>query len=383
MGDGVIGTKPANNNIVTLDYVYSHGKDANGATTFTMVDSIGGFSNTAVTTVSNAAGGAEQETLESIRYNAPIAFTSQNRAVTADDYKSIIERNFTNISSINTWGGEDQAIPDYGKAFICIKPTTATTLDPDEKISIINSILKGKNVVSVTPEIIDPDYSYLELDIYFKYNPNLTDRTSADLVSVVKDTVDDYSLNNLNKFDGVFRHSGILKQIDSSDPSILSSTCRPFIFKNITPITTALNNFTLTFPGSIFTPNGVDESCISSTAWKYGGIDNYFADKAISGSTDRQIYAYKIVDSVKVTTIDNCGTLTPSTGVVVLNNFTPDDTTAIRLTITPDSLDVAPKREEILAVDGARMSVTAEIDTISTAGSSGSIDYTTTSRFRT
>ena len=199
MGDGVIGTKPSNNNIVTLDYVYSHGKEANGATTFTMVDSIGGFSNTAVTTVSNAAGGAEQETLESIRYNAPIAFTSQNRAVTADDYKSIIERNFTNISSINTWGGEDQAIPDYGKAFICIKPTTATTLDPDEKISIINSILKGKNVVSVTPEIIDPDYSYLELDIYFKYNPNLTDRTSADLVSVVKDTVDDYSLNKLNK----------------------------------------------------------------------------------------------------------------------------------------------------------------------------------------
>ena len=383
MGDGVIGTKPANNNIVTLDYVYSHGKDANGATTFTMVDSIGGFSDTTVTTISNASGGADQETLESIRYNAPIAFTAQNRAVTADDYKSIIERNFTNISSINTWGGEDQAIPDYGKAFICIKPTTAATLDSDEKISIINSILKGKNVVSVTPEIIDPDYSYLELDIYFKYNPNLTDRTSADLVSVVKDTVDDYSLNNLNKFDGVFRHSGILKQIDSSDPSILSSTCRPFIFKNITPITTALNNFTLTFPGSIFTPNGVDESCISSTAWKYGGIDNYFADKAISGSTDRQIYAYKIVDSVKVTTIDNCGTLTPSTGVVVLNNFTPDDTTAIRLTITPDSLDVAPKREEILAVDGARMSVTAEIDTISTAGSSGSIDYTTTSRFRT
>ena len=234
MGDGIIGAKPANNNIVTLDYVYSHGKEANGATTFTMVDSIGGFSNTSVTTVSNAAGGAEQETLESIRYNAPIAFTAQNRAVTADDYRSIIERNFTNIASINTWGGEDQIIPDYGKAFICIKPNTAATLTAAEKISIINSILKGKNVVSVTPEIVDPDYSYLELDIYFKYNPNLTDRTSADLVSVVKDTVDDYSLNNLNKFDGVFRHSGILQQIDSSDPAILSSTCRPFIYKNIT-----------------------------------------------------------------------------------------------------------------------------------------------------
>ena len=301
---------------------------------------------------------------------------------------------YSDISyATTTLGGDnyqDSAPPEPGTNIfeifpekVCIKPNTAATLTPDEKISIVNSILKGKNVVSVTPEIIDPDYSYLELDIYFKYNPNLTDRTSADLVSVVKDTVDDYSLNNLNKFDGVFRHSTILKQIDSSDPSILSSTCRPFIFKNIIPSDTISNNFNLTFPGVIFVPNGVDESCMISTAWLYDSEPNYFADKAISGSSDRRIYAYKVIDSVKVTTIDNCGTLTPSTGVVVLNNFISDDDTEIRLTVTPDSLDVAPKREEILAVDGARMSVTAEIDTISTAGSSGSIDYTTTSRFRT
>jgi len=383
MGDGVIGSKPSNNNIVTLDYVYSHGKEANGASVFTMVDSIGGFSGITITTVSNAAGGAEQETLESIRYNAPIAFTAQNRAVTADDYKSIIERNFTNIASINTWGGEDEVTPDYGKVRICIVPNTADTLTTAEKTTVVNSILKGKNVVSITPEIIDPDYSYLELDIYFKYNPNLTDRASADLVSVVKDTVDDYNLNNLNKFDGIFRHSTILKAIDSADPAILSSTCRPFIYKNITPTITELNNFTLTFPGSIYVPNGIDESCVTSTVWQRDSADNYFADKAIVASTDRQVYAYKLIEGVKVTTIENCGTLTPSTGVLTLNNFTPDDTTAIRLTITPDSLDIAPKREEILTVDGARMSVTAEIDTISTAGSSGSIDYTTTSRFRT
>ena len=95
-----------------------------------------------------------------------------------------------------------------------------------------------------------------------------------------------------------------------------------------------------------------------------------------------QIYAYKEVGATKVTSIENCGTLTPSTGVVELNNFNPDADIEIRITMTPNSLDVAPKREEILTVDSARMSVTAEIDTISTAGSSGSIDYTTISRFR-
>lgn len=382
-GDGVIGSKPINNNIVTLDYVYTNGKDANGASSFSLADSLLTGSSSTTTSVSNSAGGADQEGLESIRYNAPITFASQNRAVTSDDYRSIIKRDFTNIASINTWGGEDQAIPDYGKIYICIKPNTAETLTAAEKTSITNSILKGKNVVSITPTIVDPNYSYLELDVIFKYNPNLTDRTSADLITLVKDTLDDFSVNHLNRFDGLFRHSSVLKEIDSSDPAILSSTVRPFLFQNYTPTANILNNVTLTFPGSIYVPGGTSESCISSTGWTDGnGIVNYFNDKAIDGSTDRQIFAYKLVGDVKVTTIDNCGTVTPSDGSVVLNNFTPANNTAIRITLTPNSLDVAPKRDEILAIDATRLTVTAEEDTIATAGSSGSIDYTTTSRFR-
>ena len=383
-GDSVIGKKPSYNNIVTLDYVYTHGKDANGASTFSMVDNIGGYSEIAVTTVLNSSGGADQEALESIRYNAPLSYTSQNRAVTAQDYRSIINRNFTNISSINTWGGEDQAVPDYGRIYICVKPNTADALTAAEKISITGTILKGKNVVSITPTIVDPNYSYLELDVFFKFNSNLTDRTSADLVSLVKDTIDDYSLNNLNKFDGLFRHSALLRSIDSSDPAILSSTVRPFLFQNYTPTANILNNKTLTYPGAIYVPGGAAESCISSTGWvDSNGVTNYFNDKAIEGSTDRQIFAYKLVGDVKVTTIDNCGTVTPLAGTVTLNNFTPANATTIRLTIVPNSLDIAPKRDEILDIDGTRLSVTAEEDTIATAGSSGSIDYTTTSRFRT
>ena len=383
-GDNVIGNKPSYNNIVTLDYIYTHGKEANGASTFTMVNSIEGFSTISVTTLKNSEGGADQEEIESIRFNAPLSYTSQNRAVTSEDYRAIINRNFTNIASINTWGGEDNAIPDYGKIYICIKPNTADVLTPAEKISITGSILKGKNVVSITPEILDPNYSYLELDVIFKYNPNLTDRTGADLKSLIQDTIDDYSLNNLNKFDGLFRHSALLKLIDNADPSILNSTVRPFLFQNLTPTANILNNKTLTFPGVIYVPGGADESCITSTSWTDGnGIVNYFNDKAITGSTTRQIFAYQLVGDDKVTTIDDCGTVTPSTGTVILNSFTPADTTAIRITIVPNSLDIAPKRDEILSVDGTRLTVTAEEDTIATAGSSGAVDYTTTSRFRT
>ncbi len=387
-GDGVTGTKPENNQIVTLDYVTTNGLDANGAKTFTVSSSAwipaGGTIGTPTTTVT-AAGGADQETLESIRYNAPLTYTSQNRAVTSEDYGSIIQREFSNIESLSTWGGEDQAIPDYGKVFVCIKPVTAATLTDAEKNQIKGSILKGKNVVSITPEIVDPNYSYLELDVSFKYNPNLTDRSASDLKTVVTDTLDDYSLDNLNKFDGVFRHSALLKAIDSADPAILNSTVRPFLFKSVTPSNTALNNFTLTYPGKFHVPGGTTykDSCLTSTAWKLNAVDNYFADKAIADSTKRQIYAYKIVNQVAVTTIEDCGTVDPDTGIVILSGFTPDDTTAIRINATPLSLDIAPKRDELLSIDSTRTTLTAEEDTIAVSGSSGSIDYTTTSRFRT
>ena len=232
-GDGVTGRKPNNNNIVTVDYIFTEGEESNGANTFSMVDTIGGFSNITLTTVAAAAGGAEAETKESIRFNAPLTFTSQNRAVTSDDYRAIIQREITNISSISCWGGEDNDPPDYGKAYIAIRALVAETLTTAEKLEITGTILKGKNVVSITPEIVDPNYTYLELDVFFKYNPNLTDRTAVELTSVVRDTISDYNFNNLNKFDGVFRHSQLLKLIDNSDPAIQNSTVRPFMFMNI------------------------------------------------------------------------------------------------------------------------------------------------------
>ena len=381
-GDGVTGTKPLNNNVVTLDYVYSNGTEANGASAFSMVDNIGGFSNVTVTTVTTAAGGSEGETLESIRYNAPLTYTSQNRAVTADDYRAIIQREFSNIDAISTWGGEDQSVPDYGKIFIAIKPKTADTLTDDEKATVTGTVLAGKNVVSITPTVVDPNYSFVELDVAFKYNPNLTDRTDIELKSVVSDVIDDYSLNDLNKFDGVFRHSALLRNIDSSDPSILNSTVRPFLFKNITPLNTISNNFSLVYPGSFYVPGGATDTCIQSTSFLINGVETFFNDVAIPGSANRKIFAYRLVGSEKVVTISDCGVVNPTEGTITLNSFIPDTTASIRISVTPESLDIAPKRDEILSIDSTRTTMSADKDTIATSGSSGSINYTTTSRFR-
>ena len=384
-GDGVTGYKPINNNIVTLDYIFTNGKDANNANTFTKVDNIGGFSNITVTTVTAAAGGVDPETTESIRFNAPLTFTSQNRAVTSDDYSAIIKKTFTNIDSISTWGGEDNDPPDYGKAYIAIKPLTSTLLTEAEKNEIKDTILKGKNVVSITPEILDPNFTYLELDVFFKYNPNLTDRSSSDLQSVVRDTISDYNFNNLNKFDGVFRHSQLLKSIDNADPSIQNSTVRPRMFQNIAATTNqATNNFNLTFTSPFYQSGSSTKHILTSTAFKVSGDtdDHYFGDVPITDSTKRTIIVYKIVSGSNVTVVPNAGEIDVEKGTITLNSFAPSTNTTIRISVVPNSLDLAPKRDQLLSIDQQRVTITPEVDTISVSGSAGSITYQTTPRLK-
>ena len=381
-GDGVTGKKPLNNNIVTLDYLFTNGPDSNGANLFTMVDNIGGYSNIAITTLSKSDGGTVKETNESIRFNAPLTFTSQNRAVTSDDYRAIIQKEFTNINSISTWGGEDNDPPDYGKVYIAIKPLLAEQLTTAEKTDITGAILKGKNVVSITPEIVDTNYTYLELDVAFKYNPNLTDRSSVELQSVVRDTITDYNFNNLNKFDGVFRHSQLTRAIDNSDPSILNTIVRPRMFQNITPLNNADNNFSLSFVAPFYQSGDSTTFILSSTAFKINNVDHFFGDVPISGSTNRTVIIYKVVNNTNITVIDGAGVIDVLKGTVTLNNFRPDTTDVIKITILPNSLDLAPKRDQLISINNNSVVITPEIDTIAVAGSAGSITYNTTSRFK-
>ena len=381
-GDGVTGFKPTNNNIVTLDYVTTKGKESNGANDFDMVDSIGGFNTISVALAAAAAGGAEEESMESIRFNAPLTFISQNRAVTADDYASIIKKEFSNIDSISTWGGEDNDPPDYGRVYICVKPLLAETLTTAEKTNITGAILKGKNVVSITPQIVDPNFTYLELDVSFKYNPNLTDRSSVDLQSVVRDTITDYNFNNLNKFDGVFRHSQLTRGIDNSDPAILNTTVRPRMFQNITPLNNASNNFSLSFSSPFFQSGLSTAYLISSSAFLINNVEHFFGDEPVSGSSKRNVIVYKVVNEVNTTVIADAGEIDVTKGTIILNNFTPDAVTPIKITVIPNSLDLGPKRDQLISIDNTYVTITPEIDTIAVAGSAGSIDYTTTSRFK-
>lgn len=384
-GDGVIGRKPINNNIVTLDYVYTHGDESNGASTFELSSTLGGLVNASytITTVNDSAGGSDRESMESIRFNAPLTFTAQNRAVTSDDYRAIILKQFSNVASISTWGGEDNDPIDFGKVYIAVKPLTGNTLSDDEKRSIKNTVLKGKNIVSIQPEIVDPNFTNLELDVFFKYNPNLTDRTNVELQGLVRDTISNYNFNNLNKFDGVFRYSQLLKAIDNSDRSILNSTIRPYMFQTINgKVSKTENVFDLTFASGLFESGSEKEYIINSSAFKIGGVDHFFGDKPIAGSSNRTVIIYKIIGGENITVNNNAGELNVSKGNVKLNSFALDQDTKIRISVIPNSLDIAPKRDQLLNIDQQFVTINAEIDTISTAGASGSIDYTTSSRLR-
>ena len=222
-GNNTIGKELANGNVVTITYMTTNKTEANGARVFSYQGAtlLGG--NTAVTTTLAATGGTDVEDIESIRYNAPRYYTAQNRAVTTEDYKATIYRAYPDAQTINVWGGEDNIPAQYGKVFLSIKPETTNALTAAQKDLIITEILKNKNVVSITPEIVDPEYINLEVTTTVYYNPNLTTRALSDIKDLVIQTIKDYNNDHLESFTGIFKYSNLSRNIDATEDSILSN----------------------------------------------------------------------------------------------------------------------------------------------------------------
>jgi len=204
-GDGVLGRKLSDGNIVILEYVVSNKEEANGASSFTLGSSIGGFSDVSITVNSVAQGGAESESKESIRYNAPLQYTAQDRAVTGTDYETIVRSLYPNALSISAWGGEEDETPVYGVVKIAIKAASGSTLTNQTKTDIVNS-LREYNVASVRPVIVDPETTSVILSSTVRYDAKLTPKTASTLRSEVIDAITNYNTNTLQRFDGIFRY---------------------------------------------------------------------------------------------------------------------------------------------------------------------------------
>ncbi len=253
-GDGVLGQAIADGNIVILDYITCNREEPNGATSFTLSGTVGGFSDVTITTKGNAAGGDDPETIKSIKYNAPRDYTSQDRAVTADDYKVLVKSLYANAQSVQVYGGEDAAVPDYGKVYISIKAKSGSNLTEVTKVSLVRS-LKSFAVASVTPIIIDPETTFIILETTFKYNSGATTKDVSTIETNVLNAITTYNTDTLEDFTGMFRYSAVTKTIDEAESSILSNITKVKMYKNITPTLNSGLKYTLSFNNAFYNPH--------------------------------------------------------------------------------------------------------------------------------
>ena len=385
-GNNLFGSKPTASGLVRLTYLISDGSVANGANSFTFKDGQTGFENiepgsSVVTTVSKAASGNESESIESIKYNAPLSFIAQERAVTADDFKSLIMKNFTGLDNVTAWGGETEARPQFGKIYISVKPTAAEYLTPLQKQEIL-SLLKSKKVVGMTPEIVDPEYIYVFFEIFFKYNPTGTTTSAGGLAAIVKQVLTTYNQNELNNFDGVFRHSNLLSRIDSANSAILNSVARVKAYKNVRITSNSLDSESADFGFKLDGDVEQPKSMISTTPILIGGKSTYLADEPIAGDNEkRKIYGY-VVDSQgrQSRTVNDAGFVYPEIGLIDLVGLINDQDEVLTITVRPASDDIISSKRKVLQIDINKTTIIGDVDNISIAGSAGLSNYTTFTR---
>ena len=390
-GDGVLGTAIADGNIIIMDYIVCNRNAPNGATTFTLSGTIGGFSNATVTTISNATNGSGPESIESIKYNAPRDYTAQDRAVTADDYKVLVKSLYANAQSVQVYGGEDAATPDYGKVYISIKAKSGSNLTETTKASIVNS-LKQYAVASIRPVIIDPEITFLTLNTTFKYDSGATIKAVSTLETNVLNTIANYGANTLENFTGLFRHSKLLENINNADTSILSNITTVKMYKLITPTLSSALKYTISFNNAFYNPHSGHNSSgggvVSSTGFKINNdssTNEHFLDDDGAGN----IRVYYLSGTTRVYTSSSFGTIDYATGEIILtsanitsiSNVDGAASTQIRVFAIPSSNDVVPVRNQVLQIDTANSSVSGEIDAVESGSSQAGTSYTTTSSY--
>jgi len=390
-GDGVLGEAIADGNIVILDYITCNRDEANGASLFTLSGTVGGFSNVTITTINNANGGDAPETIKSIKYNAPRDYTAQDRAVTADDYKVLVKSLYANAQSVQVYGGEDAATPDYGKVYISIKAKSGSNLTEVTKESLVRS-LKSYAVASVTPIIIDPETTFITIATNFKYNSGLTTKDVSTLQTNVTDAISSYNTDTLEDFTGMFRYSAVTKTIDGADTSILSNITTVNMYKFITPTLNSGLKYTLSFNNAFYNPHsGHNTSAggiVSSTGFKITNDDSlneHFLDDDGAGN----IRVYYLSGTTRIYTDSTFGTINYTTGEIILtsahitsiSNVDGATSTRVRITVRPNSNDIVPVRNQILSIDLTNSTITGSVDTIESGSSQAGTSYTTTSSY--
>ena len=367
MGDGVLGRKLEDNSGIVVSYMTTSGPESNGVRTFVfqgVLENPNGVSPSSftvdITSSVASAGGEEQETTQKIKYTAPKAYGTQERAVTSQDYEAIVRKVYPATSDIIIFGGEDQEPPEYGKVFIALKPTDQSYLTSLTKQKIIAD-LKKYVVASVEPKIIDPSILYVEMNSKIYYNGVATDQTTSQIRDKVIGGVQSYlDTSDTEKFNGKFRYSKLVGVIDDVDININSNLTSITMRKDFYPQLNSTFYYEVCFQNSF--DKDCDEPVLSSTGFRvteYPNFDVYLEDR------DGKIVLYTL-DSVtgeKVVLDKEIGDIDYDKGELMMYSLTIikgsffDNRISVR--VKPKSNDIKALREVYLDVDVANSSFTA------------------------
>jgi hypothetical protein len=360
-GDGIIfGVSPKAGYKIEVDYLSVSGPTSNDGSLFTAKSLVsipieGNEEPVQVTldsqTVTNSLGGDIKETNQSIRTNAPFQYATQNRMVTADDYSSLVLRNFsTLIKDIKSFGGEDALKPEFGSVFMSIvfEDDVPTSTQVTTKNSI-QELVDQLSVVSFRLKFVDPVTTFIETSTFFQYNSKLTTLSRNTITDNVSQAVRNYFNNSTGKFGQAYRRSNILTLIDEVSPAVLSSRMEVKMQQRIVPRLDAQNDFTLRFPSPIAAADDKN-FIIDSTPFN---IDNK-AGKIRNKLNSNKLQVVTL--DGQTTIVDNIGDFNPSTGIISIIGFIPSGVIGgvnyIKIKAIPANQSaIAPQREDILQFD--------------------------------
>jgi hypothetical protein len=352
-GDNIVGKKPSDGNIVRLNYNVCNGPTLNGARTFNGPATLAGNSSYTITTSSRASGGANPQSIDSIKFNAPRNYSAQNRAVTANDYKNILLNNAPDLQTISVWGGEKNSPPVYGKVYIAAKPIGSALLTQTRKDELVE-LLDSRNVLTIEPVFVDAEYLYIVPTVTVRYNPNVTNKTGDTLLTQVNSVMSSFNTNELGVFNRNFYLSEFIKKIDAIDDSVINVSVTSLMQRRFIPNTTITQAYQVKFNNPIYNPHSGHKYAISSSSFTYQGFTCYFDD---DGSGKLRIY--RIASGARVYVTQNAGTINYQLGSVKINaiKFTAYSGDGIKINAVPRDQVVKSVRSQIVQLADATVSI--------------------------
>jgi len=323
-GDGVVGKKLSSGNIVRLNYIAASGPAANGIKSFTPPSVfIGSGESVSLTLVSQSSAGSAQESVDSIRFNAPRFNATKNRAVTTNDYKALILSANPNVKSVAVWGGEDNTPPIYGKVFVSLQARPGLVITQDDKDTLLRETIVPRQPVSITAEFVDPEFTYIGLNVGVLYDSKNTTFTEGALQSAVNTELTNYFDTQLNSLDKNFYYSVLSSRIVSLSKSFIAVNLEISLQKRVVPSINSIVRYELPFNNKI-QPYSVSSVYFNAQINK-ATYSVYIADVPDEGVV-APAYSGKGVIQLKTSDknviVDaNAGTVDYDTGLIVLNSL--------------------------------------------------------------